>query len=425
LYKLLIFIKIVANRGDALKTEEQKLEQSFNLLQKILSESFHIDSNSFTYPYADLSKIDHGIRNMMWDNFAHTEQSGNLISLGQDQQFLIIRSNLGFYNMLVFPIAKEHSPFISIGPFRAGEFTLKFFTEIIKILPLSIESIASLKNIYEKLPYVELATITNITKCIINEYFEGFENLTPSYIIFSEETQTLSINLDRLEILSTEALENYQKTLLSFLDKVRKGKTDDAQKILNIIIKDLQITVSDNLSSIKRNINMLNDYCYLALLETNVHPNYSLKLYINLRNKIDNTNSQKLLADIAGDICRKYCMLVKNYSLPEYSKTVRDVINYIHLHIENELTLSVLADYLGRNASTLSASFSKEIGMSITNFIHKSRINEAIRYFNTTRLSISEVSIAVGFQDFSYFSKIFKKYIGCSPREYCKNIQRN
>ncbi|MDF2474360.1 MAG: two-component system, response regulator YesN, partial [Anaerocolumna sp.] len=162
LYKLLIFIKIVANRGDALKTEEQKLEQSFNLLQKILSESFHIDSNSFTYPYADLSKIDHGIRNMMWDNFAHTEQSGNLISLGQDQQFLIIRSNLGFYNMLVFPIAKEHSPFISIGPFRAGEFTLKFFTEIIKILPLSIESIASLKNIYEKLPYVELATITNI-----------------------------------------------------------------------------------------------------------------------------------------------------------------------------------------------------------------------------------------------------------------------
>ena len=96
-------------------------------------------------------------------------------------------------------------------------------------------------------------------------------------------------------------------------------------------------------------------------------------------------------------------------------------MNYVGLHLEEELTLSKIADLFQKNASALSNSFSKETGTSLTQYIHQMRIQEALRLFNTTEMSVSDVAVAIGFQDFAYFSKIFRKVVGCSPRDY-KNM---
>ena len=53
---------------------------------------------------------------------------------------------------------------------------------------------------------------------------------------------------------------------------------------------------------------------------------------------------------MANDICRKYCLLVKNFANPKYSKLTRDVIDYIRLHLEEELSLKYLADVFEKNA---------------------------------------------------------------------------
>ena len=99
------------------------------------------------------------------------------------------------------------------------------------------------------------------------------------------------------------------------------------------------------------------------------------------------------------------------------------MINYIRLHLEENLNLALLAEHFHKNASALSAAFSREVGMPLTDYIHQERINEALRYFNSTKLSVSEVALSVGFQDFTYFSRLFKRQVGCSPREYCKRIR--
>ena len=141
--------------------------------------------------------------------------------------------------------------------------------------------------------------------------------------------------------------------------------------------------------------------------------------------KIEAAGNRNSLHRLANDICHKYCLLIKNYAFHEYSKSIRAVVNYIHLHLDEDLSLSLIATHFKKNASSLSSAFSKEVGMSVTNYIHQARIKEAILYFNTTKMSVSEVAVAVGFQDFAYFSRLFHKQIGCSPRDYCKNIHQN
>lgn len=97
---------------------------------------------------------------------------------------------------------------------------------------------------------------------------------------------------------------------------------------------------------------------------------------------------------------------------------------YIDEHIDEELSLSVLAEAFQRNASSLSNQFRKETGETLTEYIHKARIQAAIQYFNTTGLTVTEVAVSVGITNFAYFSRLFKKYVGMSPREYRRMVNQ-
>jgi YesN/AraC family two-component response regulator len=165
----------------------------------------------------------------------------------------------------------------------------------------------------------------------------------------------------------------------------------------------------------------LNNYCHMELLGTDIHPYHIIKQMISTRAKIDSLTSMAKLEQMPNEICHKYCLLVKNYAHPEYSKLTKDIIDYIELHLEEELTLSYLAELFHKNASSLSHSFAKETGGSLTQYIQQTRIREALRLFHTTDFSVSDVAVMIGYQDFSYFSKVFSAQVGMSPRAYKKH----
>ena len=99
------------------------------------------------------------------------------------------------------------------------------------------------------------------------------------------------------------------------------------------------------------------------------------------------------------------------------------VVDYITLHLDENLTLAALAERFEKNPSYLSKQFHEETGIPLTNFVQSERIRMAVRLFNTTQMSVSDVALQVGISDFGYFSKQFKKQIGVSPREYCMKIR--
>ena len=406
-----------------MKKETRNTHDCFQLLHSVLLEAFQIESHLFTPPYGDFSQIDHGIRSMLWPDFSGQNIRPTSASHAPDRRLLIIKSNLGFFNLIAYLTLDETPDFISIGPFRSEEFSTDHFSRISKELRLNSSSNALLQAFFEGLPYVPLSSIINITRTILSTHFPEFEKLEPTPVEFSDQSHVAQLDMDLLMDYSADYAETYQKTLLHFLAALKKGDAELAQSALKKFIQETRFVSSSNVTMYKRQLNALNDYCHMALLETSVHPGHILRLNASMKLKINGTSSPDTLSGLPIDICRKYCLLVKNYAYTEYSKTIRAVINYIHLHLDEDLSLSHLAKHFYKNPASLSASFSREVGMSVTDFIHQTRINEAIRYFNTSELSISEVAIAVGFQDFSYFSRLFRKQVGCNPREYCRSIK--
>lgn len=92
---------------------------------------------------------------------------------------------------------------------------------------------------------------------------------------------------------------------------------------------------------------------------------------------------------------------------------------YIRLHYMEKLTLEQIANDIHANGSYLSRLYKVKNGQNLFDAINKMKLEKSKEYM-AKGYKIYEVAQMVGFDDVSYFSRVFKKYEGCSPREYEK-----
>lgn len=397
------------------------LTDSCILLQKILQSAFQVPVHLFTPPYTDIKKIDLGLRAMVWTNYDENPKNLSFRNSCHCNRILIVKSNLGFYNILALPKSDTQQPFIAIGPFRDEELSANYFTQILKESNISPAKMQSLKGIYEQMPFAQPDAVTAVTKHVLSVYDPEFKDTVPELIQYSEQKRDIDINTELLDAYTVEHAEEYWHSLFDFLRILKSGDSPRAQKALHAFLQAARFVHNQSMREYKWMLQSLNSYCHMELLTTDIHPYHIITQMISTRIKIETMTSMAKLEQMPNEICHKYCLLVKNYAYPEYSRLTKDVIDYIQLHLEEELSLNYLAEHFGKNASALSHSFCKETGISLTKFIHQTRIREAIRLFNTTDLSVSDVAIMLGYHDFSYFSKVFSRQTGISPREYKKH----
>lgn len=90
---------------------------------------------------------------------------------------------------------------------------------------------------------------------------------------------------------------------------------------------------------------------------------------------------------------------------------------YIEQHYA-DISLEKLAVHFGFNANYLSSYLKKQTGMTFIKLVHLQRVNVAAEYLRYTTVPIDQISLKVGYENPSYFYKVFRKIIGSSPTEY-------
>jgi len=110
---------------------------------------------------------------------------------------------------------------------------------------------------------------------------------------------------------------------------------------------------------------------------------------------------------------KKKGKLVKNI-LP---LDLRRIIDYIDKHINEQLTVSQIADSLYISQSTLERHFKQILNITPLEYIRKKKLILAAQLLQNGE-SVLQTGIKVGYNDNSYFIQLFKKYYGCTPREY-------
>ena len=97
---------------------------------------------------------------------------------------------------------------------------------------------------------------------------------------------------------------------------------------------------------------------------------------------------------------------------------VEQIIHYIDENLGGDLSRAKLAAKAYISEDYLSKKFAMHTGMSIPGYVAARRMEKARDYFKNTSRSVSEVAMLVGYTNFSYFSKTFRDYAGCTPNEF-------
>ena len=100
------------------------------------------------------------------------------------------------------------------------------------------------------------------------------------------------------------------------------------------------------------------------------------------------------------------------------SKLTMDVANYVQHHLSDAIKTEDIASSLYMSRPYLSKKFKEDTGENIADFIMKEKTEEAKRLLRYSDKSLTAIGSYLGFSSPSHFSRVFKAYVGNSPREY-------
>ncbi len=121
------------------------------------------------------------------------------------------------------------------------------------------------------------------------------------------------------------------------------------------------------------------------------------------------------------------CGLINSYA--EYltdqdrkKHAVSSAARYIRTHLNTQLTRADIARHVHLSQNYLARIFKKEMGMSISDFIIRQRIDYAVQMLTCTSLSISEIAVKAGYESYSYFYTTFCRLMGMNPSQYREKV---
>ena len=103
----------------------------------------------------------------------------------------------------------------------------------------------------------------------------------------------------------------------------------------------------------------------------------------------------------------------------QYRSLLKEAVSYIDANFQSEdISLNRVAKEVNISANYLSAVFSQEMGTTFVEYLTAKRMEKARELLRSSDLRSGEIAVAVGYKDPHYFSFLFKKTQGCTPRDY-------
>jgi|LSQX01.2.fsa_nt_gb two-component system response regulator YesN len=133
--------------------------------------------------------------------------------------------------------------------------------------------------------------------------------------------------------------------------------------------------------------------------------------------ELHNAN-QDQLADLTKEVVHRVIDLIDNLRFQHNTLLVDRLTAFIKAHISETISLDTLAQVFNFNPSYLSRRFKTETGCTLSEYINRIRLEQAMLLLRTTDQTMRQIATAVGYHNEKYFCRCFKNYTGCTTQEY-------
>lgn len=388
--------------------------------------NLHIDTCIFPIDGKIPEKIDRGIRSFLGLESEYERFFSESLKRVKPNKILNISDD--FFSNYIFislPESEPESVFIA-GPYVYDDVTHEMLETAAEKFHLPSAFFYQIEKYFSSLP-----TVTN--ENTLNSLFDSLgELLWGSLDSFSFETVCLHLpektdlaHLPPLKekpdnpMLAIHILEQRYEMERKLMQAVSQGQTHKVEQIINGMSSLAFEKRTDNpVRNFKNYLIVTNTLLRKAAEYGAVHPFYIDALSTDFAIKIEKIRTLSEASDMMSELMHKYCTLVKKHSMKNYSLPVQKVLTAIDSDLTADLSLHSLAEIFNINASYLSSLFKRETGKTLTDYVSHKRIEHAAYLLQTTNLQIQVVAQHCGIFDVNYFAKMFKKYMGKTPKEY-------
>lgn len=144
----------------------------------------------------------------------------------------------------------------------------------------------------------------------------------------------------------------------------------------------------------------------------------SLFMRVEAEYKSKKPYSKAMAAALLEQLLIKCKQLQPEQQEKQLDPRIHQVITFLMTDIKQDISIEELANLVYLSPSRLTHLFTQELGMSILQWRDDQRIIYAKQLLLTSQSSINTIARNVGFKDPLYFSRVFKKYVGVSPKKF-------
>jgi YesN/AraC family two-component response regulator len=331
---------------------------------------------------------------------------------------------------MLLPDTEPKSVFV-IGPFLSSPIPKSQVFEIGEKIGVSPKDQRILESIFSDIPVIStgshfFAMLDAFGECIwgsataFRELDVKRERTEPSFTVGSTKSMDEPDNL----IVSMQMMEKRYHFENELMDAVALGQSRKVNMLLGAFSElSFERRSADPLRNAKNYCIITNTLLRKAAEKGGVHPLYLDGVSSSFATKIEQLPHASETKDLLVEMFTSYCRLVRKHSINSFSPTVQKTILLIESDLSADLSLSSLATAQNISPGYLSTIFKRETGKTITEYVIDKRIKLAARLLESTHLQVQTIALHCGIMDVQYFSKVFKKIMGKTPKEYRESVR--
>ena len=349
----------------------------------------------------------------------HCAAGKRAIELGEPYVFCC---HSGLYH-ITYPIVNRERLFgsVLIGPFLmdgTDEDLIKYLASTTEIPTDTVLELYKSSQSMRELSPEEVVKVSRLLYYLVNSLISGSRELQKANRERQLHQSKVSESIRRYKQQDPSVWKTYpfekERVLLS---ETRAGNVEGARTAFDDLMASLVLYEKYDTENLKFRLIELCSLLARASIERGADETIILELNKHLIQNILNSYN---INEITYRIHENLDVFTESlfFTSEKNNKLVRKATEYIHDHSAEKISLSEVSKNLGVTSPYLSMLFKHVTGLTFRDYLNKVRVEDAKRLLISTDYQIMEIAVACGFNDQSYFTKVFKKYTGLSPRNF-------
>ena len=223
----------------------------------------------------------------------------------------------------------------------------------------------------------------------------------------------------RTKIEYPYALEN------EIVECIVSGSYPRAKELFSELLNDFSIMETGSMDGIRTKVIWFFAIVIRTVNESGSNFSDSIDLDLDIMNRICDAETYEQLLGVSLFLIET---ISKNSMRSVYSgnsQIVASALQFISKNFKEKISLKDIEANLHVNSSYFSTLFKNEMGITFTDYLNSLKIDYACTLLINSNMSIIDISLSAGFDDQSYFTKVFRKAKGITPKQYRANHSKH